>query len=321
MPVGFDPPKIDAAYENIIDRCSMAIDDIMGVHDVSRGQAPPNIESGLGISILSENDNSPTARLIKETVRCWSDTARMCLQIYQAEVTTEREIVVQDDYGSERFTHKGSDLHSQFEVSVPTDAIIPRSRAAMMAIADKMWQQGLIKSPAQYVEVSEMPGSDSIITALDPDTAKARRENYEMSKGEVGDPRWHKIDNHDIHEMEHQRYMKTKRWEMLPDNIRKIFEQHVQLHKNLRAEAQAAEIKMAGAQSRAEMALGPGGTPPQPDPMGMMEAQMGAEAPMGEGPLPPEGMQEAQPADFLDYDELDVQDQLTGLMTMNDQGV
>ena len=35
-----------------------AIDDIMGVHDVSRGEAPSNIESGYGLSILVEQDTS-----------------------------------------------------------------------------------------------------------------------------------------------------------------------------------------------------------------------------------------------------------------------
>jgi len=314
MPQGFDPPKIDASYENIIDRCAMAIDDIMGVHDVSRGQAPPNIESGLGISILTDNDNSPTARLIKETARCWSETARMCLQIYQTEVTEEREVVVQGDIGVERFKHKGSDLNSQFEVTVPTDAIVPRSRAAMVAIADKMWQQGLISEPAQYIEVAEMPGAETLISAIDPDTAKARRENFELVRGEIGDPKWHLIDNHDIHIREHERFMKTKRWEMLEDLVRTDFDNHIKMHKQYQGEARAAEVKMASLEAGAEAALAP------QDPSMMMPPGAGPGGALPPGGAPPLEEMGADPADFLDYDELDVQDQLTGLMTMNDAG-
>lgn len=310
LPQSFDPPKIDASYENIIDRCAMAIDDIMGVHDVSRGQAPPNIESGLGISILTENDNSPTARLIKETARCWSEQARMCLQIYAAEIKDVRKIIVQDEYGSEHYEHTGADLGTQFDVSVPQDAIIPRSRASQVAMADKMWQQGIIQEPAQWVSIADAPGADQLIDAIDPDVSKARRENAEMSKGQISDPDWHKIDMHDIHIREHGRFMKTKKWEELPEEIQSIFVDHNKMHKAYQAEDQASEIQMAGGQARAEAALGP--VPP--------EIAMGPTT-GGPSPLPgAEGAEESAfpPADFLDFDELDIQDQLTGLMTMND---
>ena len=41
------------------------LDDIMGVHDISRGAAPANIESGFGLTILAEKDNTPINRFIK----------------------------------------------------------------------------------------------------------------------------------------------------------------------------------------------------------------------------------------------------------------
>jgi hypothetical protein len=311
MPQSFQPPPIDRSYENLIDRCAMAIDDIMGVHDVSRGQAPPNIESGLGISILTENDNSPTARLIKETARCWTEISRMCLQIYAEEVTEQREIIVEDDFGTEYYRHTGKDLGKQFNSIVPQDAIIPQSRAARVALADKAWQQGIIKDPVQYVEIAELPGAKNMVSAINPDVAKARRENAEMAKGIIGDVNWHKNDDHQIHIREHSRFMKSKKWEELPPEIQKIYTDHHQMHKNMRAEQQAQEIKMASVQARAEAALAPtdmsggGGAAMMPPAGGMGPPVAG----------PPAGG--AQPNDFLDYDELDVQDQLTGLMSMN----
>ena len=85
LPEYLEQPQLKNWYESVIDRASMMIDDIMGVHDVSRGLAPPNIESGSGLSILAENDASPTGRLIKETARCWQEVGQMCLQIYQCD--------------------------------------------------------------------------------------------------------------------------------------------------------------------------------------------------------------------------------------------
>ena len=45
LPEYLEQPQMRPWYEAVIDRASLMIDDIMGVHDVSRGLAPPNIES------------------------------------------------------------------------------------------------------------------------------------------------------------------------------------------------------------------------------------------------------------------------------------
>ncbi len=257
MPEYLEQPRMETWYESILDRASMMIDDIMGVHDVSRGLAPANIESGAGLSILAEKDASPTGRLLKETARCWQEIGQMALQVYQVTQKKEKVIVVDAGFGPERFPHRGSDLSAEFEVVVPQEELEPRSRIGMIQQADKMLQMGLIQSPAQYIRIAELPGSEELIAGISPQIAKAKRENSELARGEISNPEWHKDDDHNIHIEEHRAFMSTKRWEMLPPPIQKLFTDHVQMHKNFQAEGQARDIQMAGAQATAEQSVAP----------------------------------------------------------------
>ena len=267
LPEYLEQPKLENWYESVIDRASMMIDDIMGVHEVSRGMAPPNIESGTGILALTENDSSPTGRLIKETARCWQEVAQMSLAIYESTQTKERTITIDAGFGPERFPHKGADLSKEFEVSVPSDQLLPRSRIGMIEQADKMLQLGLIESPAQYVRIAEMPGAEDIIAGISPQIAKAKRENSQLARGEITNPEWHKDDDHNIHIEEHRAFMSTKRWELLPAELQKVFADHVQMHKNFQAEGQAKDIQMAGAQAMAQQAAAPVVEPGQSGPV------------------------------------------------------
>lgn len=259
LPEYLEQPQLKNWYESVLDRASLMIDDIMGVHDVSRGLAPPNIESGSGLSILAENDTSPTGRLIKETARCWRETAQMCLQIYQTTQKKERTITVDAGFGPERFPHRGSDISSEFEVRIPAEGLLPRSKIGMIQQADKMLQMGLIQSAAEYIRVAELPGAQDLLAGLSPQTHKARRENADLAKGKITNPEWHKEDDHEIHIAEHKAFMSTERWELLPDRVKKIFANHVQMHKNFDAENRAKQIQMAGAEARAAEVSGPQG--------------------------------------------------------------
>ena len=290
LPEYLEQPRLQNWYEAVLDRASMMIDDIMGVHDVSRGLAPPNIESGSGLSILAEKDASPTGRLIKETARCWQEVAQMALQVYQTTQTKERTIVIDAGFGPERFPHRGADLSAEFEVNVPQEEIEPRSRIGMIQQADKMLQMGLIQSPAQYIRIAELPGAENLIAGISPQIAKAKRENSELARGEISNPEWHKQDDHDVHIEEHQAFMSTKRWELLPEELQKLFTNHVQMHKNFAAENKASDIKMAGAQAMAEQAGAPipdiGQGPPVAPPQGGPPPEMAAPPPQGmEAPL------------------------------------
>jgi len=211
------------------------IDDIMGVHDVSRGSAPANIESGLGLSILAEKDSSPVGRLIKQTMWAFDRTSQMNLMLFEKYATGKRTATVREGRTPTRTQWTGKDIQGQINIRVPVDAIQPKSRAAMQAFADKAMEMGLITNVIQYAKVADLPGQEDIIAAAAPDAAKARRENaaFEMSEVLLPAP----FDDHAIHIEMHNEFRKTQRYELLSDDDRETVDLHVQAHETISAQA------------------------------------------------------------------------------------
>lgn len=274
------PAQLTGWLRDMPDMLGAFIDDIMGVHDVSRGMAPANIESGLGLSILAENDSSPVGRMIKEIVRTWTEVAQMVLMLHQAQVTEKRVLTVTDGMVPMRDEWKGSDIAGQTRIHIPLDAVVPRSKAAQAAFADKAMEMGLIETVAQYARVAELPGQDDLIAAADPDVAKARRENAAFVMGEVPLPA--PFDNHEAHIPEHNDFRKTTRYELLSAEERQVVDDHVQAHETIAAEeAGRAQSQYAAAPA---LAAAPNADGSMFDPE-LLEAGMPEELPEPE-PVP-----------------------------------
>lgn len=234
-PEWLTPPQMPAWWIEQPEKLKVEMDDIMGVHDTSRGDAPSNIESGYGLSILAENDATPLGRLVKEHAIAWGKVASMVLRLYvkyATEPRTARVLVPGQAPESTKFT--GKDLAGQVDAEVPVDAVLPHSRAAMQAFAEKALQMGLIRNVAQFVRLAEFPGQDDLITAVAPDVSRARRENHQMALGKAAivEP----FDDDEIHLQELTDFQKSVRYEMLDEETKNLFALHAQAH-----ETQAAE--------------------------------------------------------------------------------
>ena len=224
------------------------IDDLMGVHDVSRGVAPPNVESGFGISILAEQDSTPVGRISKEIARMFSTASTMVLQLMEAEVSETREVTAAEPGQAPMVTKwSGKDLLGQTTAHVPLEAIVPRNRAAQMKLAQDMMAMGLITTIDEFMAVSEMADSTGILEKVDPDTARARRENHAFRADKaVHTQPW---DNHQIHIREHNALRKSRAYEMMTAEQRQVVDLHIQGHETRAAEEagmQQAKLERGG---------------------------------------------------------------------------
>ncbi len=275
-------PPIPTGLLDGIHMLKAEIDNLLGVHDVSRGQAPANIESGYGLSILAEKDASPVGRLIKETARAWSRVGWMVLELHQAEATTEREASIPTGGVPAVRKWKGKDIMGQTRATVPLEAIIPRSQAAQQAWADNAVQMGLISpedplAVMRYAKLADMPDHRGIINAVLPDAAKATRENEAVVLDEVPLPA--NFDDHAVHIEIHNEFRKTIQYELLSDEQRTDIDNHVMAHERM-AQGILGEQRMAtdidpalGAAPRADGAPPLEGLPPAPtEPMTPPEA-------------------------------------------------
>lgn len=229
------PPQLASWVIDAPDKFKAEMDDLLGVHEVSRGEAPGRVDSGLAISILVEQDATPIGRFIKETAGAFGRLATMALMLYEANVKETRTAVVKTP-GQPARQHRwtGKALKGQVQAEVPVDAIKPRNAAADQAMADNMMQMGVIKSVEEYHKVARIPFDRDILEALSPDVAKARRENAAMDLGEICVPE--QFDDHVQHIAEHLTMMKSAEWDLMKEETREVFRKHNQAHETLAAE-------------------------------------------------------------------------------------
>jgi hypothetical protein len=249
-PKFLSPPQMPQWWVDEPSKLKHEMDDILGTHEVSRGMAPGRVESGLGISILAEQDATPINRITKDSAGAFGRLATMALQFYADKVKESRSATIKSPGQPPReYDYSGKDLHGQVVAEVPFDAIMPRSKAAQQAFADRAMQMGLINSLPEWFRLAEVPVERDILEVLSPDVAKARRENASMALGRVEIPE--KFDDHAMHIQEHLIFMKSAEWDLMDDEQKGVFEDHNLAHET----AAAAEMGDQRAKANVDPAL------------------------------------------------------------------
>ncbi len=238
------PPSMPAWWIQQPQQLREELDDILGHHEVSRGQAPGRVDSAAGISLLQESDTSPIGRLVKEQAIAFSQLGEMVLKIYQQNVLETRQAVVKTPGQPAATTPwTGGSLLEQTGCTVPPDALAPRSKAQMLQLAETAVQMGLVTSLDAFLRVAEVPDSRYIVEALEPDVAKARRENHKMALGVEVLPAV--FDDHGVHIHQHLDFMKGPRWDTLGPDEQENFILHNIGHENFAAELLGRRVQQA----------------------------------------------------------------------------
>lgn len=294
-PVYMNPPQLPAWMRDLPGQLAVELDDLMGVHDVSRGEAPPNIESGLGIEILGEKDATPIGKMVKDLALAWGRLATMFLQIQEKMVKETRRGSVQVGRFPQEFEWTGADLKGQTTAHVPVESVMPRSKAMMRQFAGELFDRGLIKSLEEYLKISEAPGYLNTLYSVNPDLAMATEENHLMSTGQVCLPKeW---EDHIIHMETHNRFRKSAAYAQLGKKDKDLIDTHIEAHRT--AAAQELGKQRVGqtldpqlpmidqAANSAQPVLPPdalmGGAPPEPE----APTPPAMEAMMNGSPVPP----------------------------------
>ncbi len=220
------------------------LDDILGWHEISRGQAAGRVDSAAGISLLQESDTSPIGRLVKEQAIAFSNLGQDVLQVYQENVLETRQAVVKTP-GQPAATvpWTGGSLLGQTACVIPPESLVPRSKAQMLQLAQSAVQMGLISTLEEFMRISEVPDARFIVEALEPDVAKAQRENHKMALGQEVLPA--AFDDHTIHIRRHLDFMKGPRWDTLTPEFQENFILHNQGHEMFATEQLGRRVQQA----------------------------------------------------------------------------
>lgn len=238
------PPPMPDWWIRQPEMLGAAMDDVLSVHDVSRGDAPAGVESGIALSILSEADDTPVGALAKSLGECWGRAASMCLKLWEANVQETRQATVVNQDVPEAISWSGGDLLGQTEAVVPLDAVLPRSRAAQAAYAMQLYDRQIIRTPYELAKVADLPDQDDLMAGIDPDTARAQRENRWLA---IGTPRTvDVIDDHQNHLKIHRDFQRSDRWDYLPQQIQQLMRDHCQAHELYAAQQGAQQVQALG---------------------------------------------------------------------------
>lgn len=296
-PQWMQPPQIARWLREHIDNLQNELDDLFSAHQVSRGVAPGDRNSGLALSILAEKDETPLGLMATNQQQGWQAVAEMVLMTERdllermanayGEVDMQApqmtDVIPTKDNQAVAVEWTAGDLSMSPVVHVPLDSVMPRSKAAV--------QDALLKfaavpafakmfgelSPSELAEVLQVPDVTAFAIIADMQTAEAQWENGRMAKGagddEVAPKEWQ---DHDKHVVEHNRLRASAAYRDASPQIQQFVDLHVQAHAMLAAERMQQQAQAQMAMQQQQASLPPAGQPA--------------------GALPPGPQQQEQPA-------------------------
>lgn len=261
------------------------LDDIFHSHQVSRGEAPGDRNSGLALALLAEKDDTPLHPMAKDQSEGWGRIAEMTLMLYRMNAMNSgipRKVMILTEQGVPHEVSWGAeDIDENPTVIVPMDATTPRSKIATQSILTGLAQQFPMVfqniNPKQMSKMLGLPDPRQFLNIMDPDSSKAEWENGLLMQGVPMVPE--DFDMHDIHIMVHNNQRKSPAYEFASEETKQLLDMHVVAHMQYMSNETAAMMAQSDQAANGEMM----------DPGLMATLQSGAGLPMAE-----EGMEEEE---------------------------
>lgn len=278
QPSWMTPPQLQRWIVEHGQGLAASIDDLMYVHDISRGEAPGDRNSGLALSVLGEKDETPMSVMSQNQADFWSEAGSMVLKLYEQKAIEPRTAVVTTDGIPTKREWIGINLRGQTDVKVPLESVTPHSKAATQA-----WLMDLFAAiPASVppdigslAKLLELPNPSAFTAFTNAAVADAIAENAEMFSGEipwVGEqPRPLLFETHDTHIAEHNRARMSQAYWRADADVRAVFDAHILAHEKL-ALQQAMEQRDTN-----QIMPGAGAIPQGDEPPGSLVPQDNAE--------------------------------------------
>lgn len=251
------------------------IEDISGQHQVSKGSAPPGVTAATAISFLQEKDDAYRVPAYHSTEQGFEKLGRHYLSLAVQYWDFPRMVkIVGSNSAFDARMLQGVDLTSATDLRVEAGSALPKSKAARTAMILELMNMGHIP-PEEGLKMMEIGGTQNIIENIRQDERQAQRENIKL-RGltgsdvaefnqqwqmmvAMGDPQTldrdsgepleapavvsvNSWDNHEVHIMIHNKFRKSQEYELLDDEVKMLFEQHVEAHKQVMQQAQISQF-------------------------------------------------------------------------------
>jgi hypothetical protein len=273
--------------------------DISGEREVSRGDTPPGVTSGTAISYLQEASNQYLTPQFQSIEAGVEKIAAQTIELFVQYVDIPRKIrTIGADGAFDTMLLKGADIASGTDIRVESGSSFAKSKAAQEARVMDMFAVGIIDQQAA-AKMLEIGGVQKIMDTLNVAERKAQRENIkmkmltredvEMARQEAMQqimsqlppeamenpeimqelqnmpaPAIIPVDDFDIHEVHvetHNKFRMSQEYEILPDEVKQQFAEHVAQHEMAIQQKMMAQMMMGmppAPEGEAGSEMGPG---------------------------------------------------------------
>ena len=257
--------------------------DISGEREVSRGDAPPGVTSGTAISYLQEASNQYLTPQFLSIEAGIEKIAGQTIGLFVQYVDMPRKIrTIGADGAFDTMLLTGADVASGTDIRIEPGSSFAKSKAAQEARVMDMFSVGIIDQPTA-VRMLEVGGVQKVMDTMNVAERKAQRENIKMKMLTPDDvemvrqqaiqeimtqlppeamqneqimqeiqnmpaPPIITVDNFDIHEVHvetHNKFRMSQEYEILPDEIKAQFAEHVAQHEQAIQQKQLQQFLQA----------------------------------------------------------------------------
>lgn len=266
-PIGGKPewmtvPNIPQTMFTQEDHLVAILKDVSAISDISRGEAPPGIETGRALAYLHEFQqgvHEPDVRMFQEAMK---KVITKCLKLardFYQEDRLVKMIGLNNAWELQAFKRDDYDFESELEIETNSGA--PNSRALRLAEAIEIMQIGGYSDTPEAQRFRKIASIDY----QDRDTldwnevhkSNARREQFELVANPMAWPMVHEADNHESHLDLHNDFRVSAEYKALSPMAQQAFDQHVAEHEWWFTQQQLAYSGQMGM-----MGSGPTGAPP-----------------------------------------------------------
>jgi hypothetical protein len=242
--------------------------DISGEREVSRGDAPTGVTSGTAISYLQEASNQYLTPQFQSIEAGVEKIATQTIELFVQYVDLPRKIrTIGADGAFDTMLLKGADIASGTDIRIEPGSSFAKSKAAQEARIMDMFAVGIIDQPTAS-RLLEVGGVQKVMDTMNAAERKAQRENIKMKMLSMDEiemarqeamqqimaslppeamsnpeimmeienmpaPAVIPVDDFDVHEVHietHNKFRMSQEYEILPDEIKAQFADHVAQH-------------------------------------------------------------------------------------------
>jgi hypothetical protein len=252
------PRGLPGFIANMPDTLKQQMLDVAGVHEISHGQAPGSVQSGRGLAILAEMDQTKWGPATVELDRVFAQIGTFIMKLWRDHappqltvrvVGKNNEIDVREIYRSDVMAEN---------IRVAQGSTFAKSKALRHDQITQAWQLGLIEDRGKVLKALDFGDVESIYGDNTKQRLRARRENGQLLEGIL--PQIQEWDDDLIHMDEIEEIATSEMWDSFPEEVQQVITQHYSAHKQ-RYQALMQMQMQAAAQRGVASAGGGGGGP------------------------------------------------------------